>query len=208
MGNAPSHQGGGSPPTNDAPPSSVPPKDNRPPPPPPTPQTPLLMPYGGHLSPQNPHALSHPQAHDYCKEVVCELILDNQLAPFYRGLDDFEEGWGEDDVKRELKEVREKDYDDDVDNSFTRRLKDERDPAIKLKWGTPEEKAERARREARAYLGAVECPICFLVSLALCAWRAALTFTRTTRPTLTRVAAATSPCVPSVSSRSSVPTPL
>lgn len=165
MGNAPSHQGGGSPPTNDAPPSSVPPKDNRPPAPPPTPQTPLLMPYGGHLSPQNPHALSHPQAHDYCKEVVCELILDNQLAPFYRGLDDFEEGWTEDDVKRELKEVREKDYDDDVDNSFTRRLKDERDPALKLKWGTPEEKAERARREAKAYLGAVECPICFLVSL-------------------------------------------
>lgn len=181
MGNAPSHQGGGSPPTTDAPPNSLPPKDNRPPPPPPTPQTPVLMPYGGHLSPQNPHALSHPQAHDFCKEVVCELILDQQLAPFYRGLDDFEESWTEDDVKRELKEVREKDYDDDVDNSFTRRLKDERDPAIKAKWGSPDEVAERWHREARAYLGAVECPICFLVglvwsglvsslSLAACAW--------------------------------------
>jgi len=95
--------------------------------------------------------------------VVTTLILDNQLAPFYRGLDDFEEDWTEEDIRTALDEARDKDYAEDVKNSYTQRLKEERESG--KKYGTPEEKAERARREAKAYLGAVECPICFLVRL-------------------------------------------
>lgn len=145
------------------------------PPSPPPPSTPPLLPYGGHLSPQNPHCLSHPQAHDYSKSAVTRLILDGKLAPFYRGLEDFEEDWTEEDIGRILTEMREKDYAEGVANSCTERLKEEREGGSSLgnmtkKMGIHKnkelrregEKEERERRERRAYLSAVECPICFL----------------------------------------------
>ncbi|KAL7422283.1 SNF1-interacting protein [Cryptotrichosporon argae] len=143
---------------------------------PPVPSTPLLMPHAGHLSPQNPHALSHPQAHDYSKSTVIALILDNQLAPFYRGLEDYDDDWTEDDVGRVLADIREKDYADHVANSYTAKLKDEREGgagtvgSVTKKIGIhkareakeKEDKEERIRREKKAYLGSIECPICFL----------------------------------------------
>ncbi|WWD01493.1 hypothetical protein V866_008437 [Kwoniella sp. B9012] len=149
------------------------------PPSPPPPSTPVLLPYAGHLSPQNPHCLSHPQAHDYSKSTVTRLILDGKLAPFYRGLEDFEEDWSEDQILKNLNETREKDYEEGVENSFTKNLKDERDPpnsstvgSVAKKIGAglnkqkvqrkEEEKEERIRREKKAYRFAVECPICFL----------------------------------------------
>ncbi|WVW83192.1 hypothetical protein I302_105210 [Kwoniella bestiolae CBS 10118] len=149
------------------------------PPSPPPPSTPVLLPYAGHLSPQNPHCLSHPQAHDYSKGTVTRLILDGKLAPFYRGLEDFEEDWSEDEILKLLNETREKDYEEGVENTFTKNLKDERDPpnsstvgsvAKKIGAGLNKQKAqrregereERVRRERKAYRFAVECPICFL----------------------------------------------
>ncbi|TXT07115.1 hypothetical protein VHUM_03285 [Vanrija humicola] len=126
------------------------------------PQTPLLLPFAGHLSPQNPHALGLPQTHDYSKQAVTELILEAQLAPFYRGLDDFEEDWDEDEIKRALDQAREKDFEDEVNNSYTHRLKILRDGGNPFPKETPADKDEHDRREIRAYLGAVECPICFL----------------------------------------------
>ncbi|GMK58795.1 hypothetical protein CspeluHIS016_0602370 [Cutaneotrichosporon spelunceum] len=169
MGNAPSHQAG-SPPQFDAagsparpPPSASkdtgPAKPSSPPPPP----TPLLMPYGGHLSPQNPHALGLPQAHDYSKVIVTALILDQRLAPFYRGLDDYEDDWSEAQVARELEETREKDFAEQVENSATAQLREERETIARGRRLSHEaERAERQRREEKAYLGAIECPICFL----------------------------------------------
>ncbi|OCF55322.1 hypothetical protein L486_07437 [Kwoniella mangroviensis CBS 10435] len=149
------------------------------PPSPPPPSTPVLLPYAGHLSPQNPHCLSHPQAHDYSKSTVTRLILDGKLAPFYRGLEDFQEDWSEDQILKNLNKTREKDYEEGVENSFTKNLKDERDPpnsstvgSVAKKIGAglnkqkvqrkEEEKEERIRREKKAYRLAVECPICFL----------------------------------------------
>lgn len=173
MGNAPSHQGGTPPHADDprssasAPPAplskdkdkDVPAAPSSPAPP----QTPLLMPYGGHLSPQNPHALGLPQAHDYSKTIVTALILNQQLAPFYRGLDDFEEDWSELDTAHALAETREKDFAEQVQNSATSRLRDEREVVARGRRLDHEaERAERQRREDKAYLGALECPICFL----------------------------------------------
>ncbi|OWZ56877.1 zf-C3HC4 type zinc finger protein [Cryptococcus neoformans 125.91] len=145
------------------------------PPSPPPPSTPPLLPYAGHLSPQNPHCLTHPQAHDYSKSVVTRLILDGKLAPFYRGLEDFEEDWTEEDIGRILTETREKDYAEGVANSYTERSKEEREGGSSIGNVTKKigihkskelrregEKDERERRERRAYLNAVECPICFL----------------------------------------------
>ncbi|CAK9786938.1 hypothetical protein CC85DRAFT_328766 [Cutaneotrichosporon oleaginosum] len=166
MGNAPSHQGG-TPPHEASAPAPPPPlsKDKEPAKPssPPPPSTPLLMPYGGHLSPQNPHALGLPQAHDYSKTIVTALILDQQLAPFYRGLDDYEEDWSETEVSNALAETREKDFAEQVENSATSRLRQERETIARGRRLSHEaERAERQRREEKAYLGALECPICFL----------------------------------------------
>ena len=145
---------------------------------PPCPSTPLLLPHAGHFSPQNPHALSLPQAHDYSKTVVTKLIAEGRLAPFYRGFEDWEEEWTEEDVGRILCEVREKDYEEGVENSVTARMKEEREGgagavgSVVKKIGIhkgretklAEDRDERDRREKKAYLGATECPICFLVS--------------------------------------------
>ncbi|BEI83530.1 hypothetical protein CcaverHIS002_0401340 [Cutaneotrichosporon cavernicola] len=168
MGNAPSHQGG-SPPFEAAgsapppPPASYKDKEPTKPASPPPPTTPLLMPYGGHLSPQNPHALGLPQAHDYSKTIVTALILDQRLAPFYRGLDDYEEDWSEAQVAHELEETREKDFAEQVENSSTAQLREERETIARGRRLSHEaERAERQRREEKAYLGAIECPICFL----------------------------------------------
>ncbi|WVQ71559.1 hypothetical protein IAR50_001098 [Cryptococcus sp. DSM 104548] len=145
------------------------------PPSPPAPSTPPLLPYAGHLSPQNPHCLSLPQAHDYSKSVVTRQILDGKLAPFYRGLEDYEDDWTEEDIIRELNEQREKDYEEGVANSFTERLKEEREGSggvgnmtkkIGINKGREArregEKEEREKREKRVYRNAIECPICFL----------------------------------------------
>jgi hypothetical protein len=136
---------------------------------PPPPSTPPLLPYAGHLSPQNPHALALPQAHDYSKTIVTGLIMEAKLAPFYRGLDDFEEDWTEDQVAKALQEVQ---------NSVTERIKEEKEMGKGVGSVTKkmihrksdarkdEESQERDKRERRAYIGAIECPICFLVRQA------------------------------------------
>lgn len=128
------------------------------------------------MSPQNPHALSLAQAHDYSKTVVTTLIMEARLAPFYRGLEDYDEDYTEESIGKLLTELREKDFEEGVSNSVVEAMKAEREPAsgigsVTKKIGihknrenrVEEEKAERDKRERRAYIGAVECPICFLV---------------------------------------------
>jgi hypothetical protein len=106
--------------------------------------------------------------------------MEAKLAPFYRGLDDFEEDWTEEDIAKTLHEVQEQDFEDDVANSATTRLKEERETHKGVGSVTKkmihrksdakrdEENHEREKRERRAYIGAVECPICFLVCSQLC----------------------------------------
>ena len=143
---------------------------------PPCPSTPPLLPYGGHLSPQNPHALSLAQAHDYSKSVVTRLILEARLAPFYRGLEDYDEDFTEESIGQILHDIKEKDFEEGVANSVVEAMKAERESTSAVGTMTKrikihrakdtraeEERAERDKRERRAYLGAVECPICFLV---------------------------------------------
>jgi hypothetical protein len=91
-------------------------------------------------------------------------------------LEDWEEEYGEEDVARILEEVREGDLRDGVGNSVVEGMKADREgtgavgsvarkigKGRKMEARREEEKEERERRERRAYLGAVECPICFLV---------------------------------------------
>lgn len=109
-----------------------------------TPQTPPGLIDGGHLHPQGTYAQRNP---DYNHGIVKGLIIEKKLAPFYRGLEDYEEEWEDEDVIRSLRSLRA--------GQGQPALAD-LPPLTKV--------AEKERREARAYKGAAECPICFLVS--------------------------------------------
>lgn len=105
--------------------------------------------------------------------------MEAKLAPFYRGLEDFEEEWTEEEIAKILHEVREKDIEEGVANSVTERIKEEKEVGSGIGSVTKkmihrkgdarkeEENQEREKRERRAYIDAVECPICFLVRLVL-----------------------------------------
>ena len=215
MGNTPSHSTPN--PSGHATPAPASPtaKTSEPKDPNQPPQTPLLLPHAGHYSAQNPHALSHPQTHDFNRLVVSKLILEERLAPFYRGLEDFEEDWTEEDVWERLAEVRERDFEENVANTWVARAKLEREETVTgaVKRAIVKDKGdreERERREKKAYIGATECPICFLVSR-----NHPIVFTvpgdglalmrRTTHPTSTPRDAANNRFVPNASSRSSAP---
>ena len=192
------------------------------PPSPDPPGTPPLLPYGGHLSPQNPHALTLAQAKDYSKTIVTRLVMEARLAPFYRGLEDYEEDSTKEDIGKLLDEVREKDYEAGVQNSVVEQMKADRDGpsgvgGVVKKIGIHkardsralEERDEAYRREKKAYLGALECPICFLVSLIKFGHDVGTDFRhRATRRISTPLDAASNPSVPNVSSRSGDPNPL
>lgn len=141
--------------------------------------------------------------------MVTRLIVDGKLAPFYRGFEDWEEDYGEQDIARVLAEVREKDYAEGVGNSVTEAMKLEREGgggmgSMAKKIGMhrsrqnrlEEEKEERDRRERKAYIGATECPICFLVRRVHVRADDSIIL-----PTSTRLAAANSRSVRSASSR-------
>jgi hypothetical protein len=105
--------------------------------------------------------------------------MEARLAPFYRGLEDYDENYTEQSIGKLLDELKERDYEEGVANSVVEAMKAEREPTgavgtvtkkIKIHRARDtrleEEKAERDKRERRAYLGAIECPICFLVRRA------------------------------------------
>lgn len=108
-----------------------------------TPQTPPGLIDGGHLHPQGTYAQRNP---DYNHAVVKGLIIEKKLAPFYRGLEDYEEDWEDEEVIKSLRSLR----------AGQGQPPPEGTPALT-------KVADKERREARAYKGAAECPICFLV---------------------------------------------
>lgn len=106
--------------------------------------------------------------------------MEAKLAPFYRGLEDFEEDWSLDDISKRVDALRETDLEEGVSNSVTERMKEERAPGAgvgsvakkigihKAKTGKDKEEREAVlEREKRAYQNATECPICFLVCFSL-----------------------------------------
>jgi uncharacterized hydantoinase/oxoprolinase family protein len=88
--------------------------------------------------------------------------MEAKLAPFYRGLDDFEEEWTEEEIAKILHDVKEERELNKGVGSVTKKMIHRKSDARK-----DEEGNEREKRERRAYIGAIECPICFLVRLLL-----------------------------------------
>lgn len=146
---------------------------------PPLPPIPSTFVDGGFLLPLSNVYPASPQ--DWAHPVVQHLILSRRLAPFYRGLEDWEESWSHEEVASAL------------NSSRTARLKAVKD--LEAKEKLEKEEAERVgagrkagkskegqgmdakgkreaaeavgwdvrAREAERYLGqTAECPLCFL----------------------------------------------
>lgn len=110
----------------------------------------------GALAPQG-GVYTGPQ--DWNHNVVGHLIVDRKLAPFYRPLEDYEEEWDDEKIMAARKE-------DPNAPSPTNSV-----PAAPSHSKAPPKSPTRSSKdpqritEVQVYRGAVECPICFLVSV-------------------------------------------
>jgi len=93
---------------------------------------------------------------DWNQAVVSQFITSRRLAPFYRPLEDYEDSWDDDQILAARKEF----LDSDRSETVTRT----EHPQSPQRSKRPGSLKEPARPEAQLYRGAVECPICFLVS--------------------------------------------
>ena len=104
---------------------------------------------------------------DWNTQVVSQLIVDRRLAPFYRPLEDYEDDWDDDRILAARKLLPESDV---ATSESTARAEHPPAPSPQPRSNTsqinrrPGTLKEPSRPEALVYRGAVECPICFLVS--------------------------------------------
>ena len=160
----------------------------------------------GHLAPQGIYT----GPRDWNQPIVTQLIIDRKLSPFYRPLEDYEDGWDDDQIPAAMKEPAQPDG-ADGDASITR-AESIHSTTSRTHHKRPSAAAKEPVRhqETIVYRGSVECPICFLVRAALrlppdCSLTRPPR--RSTTPLIsTAPAAATRPSAPSVSCRSSGPT--
>lgn len=98
-------------------------------------------------------------AQDWNQSVVAQLIASRRLAPFYRPLEEYEESWDDDQILAARKEPNS----GENNNETTGRAEPSKSGHSKRPSAGKE-----FRPEVAVYRGAVECPICFLVSLSAC----------------------------------------
>ena len=99
---------------------------------------------------------------DWNQPIVSQHIVARKLAPFYRPLEEYDPSWDDDQILAARKELPESDNADTVtriEAAATAHLN-----ASKSANKRPGVTKESGRPEAAVYRGAVECPICFLVS--------------------------------------------
>ena len=93
---------------------------------------------------------------DWNQAVVSQLIISRRLAPFYRPLEEYDDSWDDDQILAARKHFPDSDHSEAVTRTehlqATQRSK------------RPGSLKEPAKPEAQVYRGAIECPICFLVS--------------------------------------------
>jgi len=114
----------------------------------------FLLPQGVYTGPQ-----------DWNQEIVSNLIVDRKLAPFYRPLEDYDESWDDERVLAARKELP-----GSHPASIAESTASSSNGGSKFHHHKQPNKSgkEPVRpNEAAVYKGAVECPICFLVSVLL-----------------------------------------
>jgi len=107
-----------------------------------------LVPQGVYTAPQ-----------DWNQSIVSQLIVSRKLAPFYRPLEDYDDSWDDDQILAARKELSDPDSADAV-----ARIEPSPTSPGSTRSKRPSAFKEPAKPEAQVYRGAVECPICFLVS--------------------------------------------
>jgi hypothetical protein len=109
----------------------------------------------GHLVPHGVYT----GVRDWNQSIVGQLIVARKLAPFYRPLEDYEESWTEDQILAARKELP-----DPLEGATAESTRSEPSslPSRSKRPNTLKEPS--VKPEAAVYRGAVECPICFLVS--------------------------------------------
>lgn len=93
---------------------------------------------------------------DWNQAIVTQLIVARRLAPFYRPLEEYDESWDDDQILAARKEPPES-SEHSTDSV-------PRPDTIRSSHGKRSSGGKEFRPEAAVYRGAVECPICFLVS--------------------------------------------
>lgn len=103
---------------------------------------------------------------DWNQAIVAQLIGERKLAPFYRPLEDYEEDWDDEQILAARKELPDASQ-VNGDSATRAEAISPSASAISTKSGHSKKSSlkEPAKPEASIYRGAVECPICFLVSL-------------------------------------------
>jgi len=103
---------------------------------------------------------------DWNQAVVAQLIVQRKLAPFYRPLEEYDEGWDDEQILASRKELP--DNPETASHSETVPTPPPSKPEVGSSFRShgkrPSTQKEVAKfSEAAVYRGALECPICFLV---------------------------------------------
>ena len=106
---------------------------------------------------------------DWNQQIVGQLIVERRLAPFYRPLEDYDESWDDEQILAARKELPEQDAATSESGSRVEGAgHTSRSASISSVKARQNSLKEPSRSpEALVYRGAIECPICFLVCLAL-----------------------------------------
>ena len=116
----------------------------------------------GYLTPQGIYT----GPRDWNQTIVAQLIVERKLAPFYRPLEDYDESWDDEQILAARKEPAE--VEGAQSETSSSRVESANPGASRIAHHKRASNAKESPRtpnpEAAIYRGAVECPICFLVS--------------------------------------------
>jgi hypothetical protein len=103
---------------------------------------------------------------DWNQQIAGQLIVERRLAPFYRPLEDYSDDWDDEQILAARKFPEGEQHHDNTGNDH-RASSGGRDTPPSLKTTKSRLGKEPVVRptEASLYRGAVECPICFMVSI-------------------------------------------
>ena len=94
---------------------------------------------------------------DWNHQIVAQLICERKLAPFYRPLEEYDPSWDDEQILAARKAL--------PDSDSTQHDQSTRTDSRLAHNKRPSASKEQSRHaEAMIYKGAIECPICFLVS--------------------------------------------
>jgi hypothetical protein len=102
---------------------------------------------------------------DWNQHIVGHLILERRLAPFYRPLEDYEESWDDETILAHRKGL---DAEGEAQAAAQEHHQQHQSQSSRHGKSHQQRQAREVQKlptEAQIYRGAVECPICFMVTV-------------------------------------------